>query len=124
MLVFPEALAKSLIRAARMSSAPGLLDVVVACPPRISDAAAAIRQATIANANASCRPLRNGAEIRCGKNVRPVSVAWLAADSEASTWGPEQVLDRVVAEEGGEQDRYRRQLPDAMRRGVGDAVRL
>ena len=37
-------------------------------PPRISEAAAAIRQATIAKANAVCRPERNGAEIRWGKN--------------------------------------------------------
>ena len=60
-------------------------------------------------ANASCRPARNGAEIRCGKNARPVSAAWLAAESAASTCAPTQVLDRVVAEERGEQDRHRRQ---------------
>ena len=36
--------------------------------PRISEAAAATRQATIANANASRSPVWNGPEIRCGKN--------------------------------------------------------
>ena len=32
--------------------------------------------------------VRNGAEIRCGKNERPVSTAWLCALSVASTWRP------------------------------------
>ena len=81
------------------------------CPPRISDAAAATRQATIANANASCRPSRNGAEM----SVREERVAGehglvVRRAAPASTWAPTQVLDRVVAEEGGEQDRDRRQL--------------
>ena len=80
---------------------------------------AAIRQATIANANAACRPSRNGPEMSVGKNELPVSAAWSCADSPASTCGPEQVLDRVVAEEGGEQDRDRRQRRHVVRGGGG-----
>jgi hypothetical protein len=45
--------------------------------PRISDAAAAIRHAMIANRKAACRPWRNGEEIRLGKNERPVRIDWL-----------------------------------------------
>src|ERR1700733_13334333 len=53
--------------------------------PLDHDATAATRQATIANANASCKPSRNGEEIRCGKNERPVSTAWVCAGRWAST---------------------------------------
>ena len=79
-------------------------------PPRISEATAAIRQAMIANANAACRPERNGREIRCGKKERPVRIAWLWADSALEHVRADQVLDRVVAEERGEQDRDRRHV--------------
>jgi hypothetical protein len=44
-------------------------------PPRISDAAAAIKQATIANRNAACSPSRNGPEMSVGKNELPVRTA-------------------------------------------------
>jgi hypothetical protein len=39
-------------------------------------------------------------------------------------FGPDQVLDRVVAEEGGEEDRDRRHLGGVVGRAGGDAVRL
>jgi hypothetical protein len=51
-------------------------------------AAAAIRQATIANRKAACSPSRNGAEIRLGKEELPVRIDWLWAESPASTWDP------------------------------------
>jgi hypothetical protein len=54
----------------------------------MSDAAAAIRQDTIANRNAAWRPSWNGPEISAGKNVWPVSSAWSWADTPASTCGP------------------------------------
>jgi hypothetical protein len=41
----------------------------------MSDAPAATRQATIANANAACRPSWNGPEMRFGKNDGPISAA-------------------------------------------------
>jgi hypothetical protein len=46
----------------------------------MSDAAAATRQAAIANVNAAWRPSWNGPEIRLGKNDGPVSAAWSWAE--------------------------------------------
>ncbi len=100
---------RSVARVCVSSPSRRLLSVVV-LPPRTSDAAAAIRQATIANRNASCRPELNGPEIRCGKNERPVSAAWLCAGSDAEHVRADEVFDRVVAEERGEQDRHRRHV--------------
>ena len=92
-----------------------LLRVVVDWPPRSSEAAAATRQATIAKTNVSCRPWRNGPEISWGKNERPVSSAWRVRAERGQRVRAEQVLDRVVAEEGGEQDRDRRQVGGVVR---------
>ena len=86
------------------------------CPRASATRAAAIRQAMIANANASCSPARNGAEIRCGKNDWPMSAARLCAEQRRQRVRAEQVLDRVVAEERREQDRDGRQVRDAVRR--------
>src|ERR1700759_290771 len=52
----------------------------VGTPPRASDAAAATRQAAIANVNAACRPSRNGPEIRSGKNEWPTRAALSCGD--------------------------------------------
>ena len=42
----------------------------------------------IAKANAACSPERNGAEISCGKNERPVTVAALIGESRFSACEP------------------------------------
>ena len=71
--------------------------------------AAAIRQATIANRNAACSPSRNGPEMRLGKNELAGERRLVVRREPGEHVRAEQVLDRVVAEEGGEQDRHRRQ---------------
>ena len=57
-------------------------------PPRISDAAAAIRHATIANTNAAWSPSRNGPRSASGRTSGRSATAWSCADSPASTCGP------------------------------------
>ena len=93
-------------------------------PPRMADAAAAIRHATIAKANAACRPSRNGAEIRVGKNDRPGQHGLAVRRQRAEHVRVDEVLDRVVAEERREQDRHGRQLAHRVRRRGRDAVAL
>jgi hypothetical protein len=76
--------------------------------PRVHDAAAASRLATIAKSNAACRPARKGAAIRPGKKLRPVRAA--AGPRLGARARADQVLDRVVAQEGGEEGGDRRQV--------------
>ena len=56
------------------------------------------------------------AEISCGKNVRPVSDRLAVRRQRGEHVRADEVLDRVVAEERGEQDRHRRQLCATERR--------
>ena len=78
----------------------------------------------MAKSRAAWRPARNGALIRPGKKPRPVSALLLASGRWASVWRTDQVLDRVVAEEGGEQGGDRRQVGGLVGHGrrhpVGD----
>lgn len=53
--------------------------------PRSRDARPASTDRPAATLNTTIRPLWNGSSSRDGKNVRPVSAAWLAAGSFAST---------------------------------------
>src|SRR5580700_5076970 len=53
--------------------------------PRSSEARPASTDSAVDTPNTTIRPLWNGLASRPGKNSRPVSVAWLAAGSLAST---------------------------------------
>ena len=78
----------------------------------MADAAAATRQARIANANASCSPVRNGPEISSREEAAPGHDRVAVRRQRGKHVRPGQVLDRVVAEERGEQHRDRRRVPD------------
>ena len=72
--------------------------------------------------NARCRPLANGCSISLGKNDRPVMyAAWLGWQVLQRTGRAEQLLDRVVAEEGGEQAADRRLVGHQVRGWRGHA---
>ena len=78
----------------------------------------------MAKSRAAWRPAWNGALIRPGKKPRPVSACCWASGQLAQRVGADEVLDRVVAEEGGEQRGDRREVGDAVghagRHAVGD----
>ena len=74
----------------------------------------------MAKSSAACRPARNGALISPGKKPRPVSTCCWAGLRWLTGLGPDQVLDRVVAEERGEQGGHRRQMGGAF----GDGGRV
>ena len=71
--------------------------------PRSADATAATSASPAAARNTTTRPSWNGSEISCGKNCWPVSVRPGRGGSCAEHLRAEQRLDRVVAEERGEQ---------------------
>ena len=108
--------------AAPLAAATLVVDVAV--PPRDHEAAAAIRQAMIAKANASCRPVRNGSAIRCGKKLRPLSAAICCVRQVREHVRRDEVRDRVVAEERGEEHGDGRQVADLRGGRGGDAVGL
>ena len=89
------------------------LVVDVTLSPQDQEATAATRQAAIEKAKASCSPERNGAAIRLGKKLWPSRTALCDAVSLARACGADEVLDRVVAEEGREQRRDGRQAGGA-----------
>ncbi len=76
----------------------------------------------MAKSKAAARPLLKGPAIRLGKKPRWASAACWAVLRCAMARGPDQVLDRVVAQEGGEQRRDRRQVRRLVRHLRGHAV--
>ena len=64
----------------------------------------------MAKSRAAWSPARNGRADQPGKKLRPVRAACWAGGQLGQHVGADEVLDRVVAEEGGEQRRHRRQV--------------
>jgi len=93
-------------------------------PPRTADAAAATRQATIAKANAAWSPVAERPGDEGGEEHVAGHDRLAVRGQRGEHVRVDQVLHRVVAEEGGEQDRHRREVADGLRRGGRHAVDL
>ena len=107
------------------SVAPGVqwwVGGVHVAAPRISEATAATADRPAAVANTTVSPSWNGAEIRCGKNARPVR-AWTARRRQVvqRVMLAEQVLDRVDPEQRAEHRGDRRQSGELRGNRVRDA---
>ena len=90
--------------------------------PRSAEAIAAITLMTTAKARMSTRASLNEGPMSWGKKARPVRAAAWAGSEVAEHRRAEQALQRVEAQEGGEDVAERRQVGELGGIGDGDAV--